>query len=278
MSLESPISMATVANLADTFEELWPRELAESWDAPGLLVGGLQDCVTKVLLTVDLTFEVLDEAVAGGFDLILAHHPYLLRGVNALGENTAKGALVSRTIRSGVAVFSVHTNADSAVNGVSDSLANALGLFDSQPMVGSLANQGLGRFGNLVEPLSLGEIASRLARQLPATAAGVKVAGDYSNLVQRIGVCGGAGDSLLPVAQELNLDLFVSADLRHHVVQDAREHRFVGKDMAIIDVSHWASEWLWLEQAAQDLRKLHSDVEFQVCDLRTDPWDFVVTQ
>jgi dinuclear metal center YbgI/SA1388 family protein len=270
--------MAKLSQLVDSFEQLWPINLVEAWDTPGLVVGHSGASVSKVLLSVDLTFEVLEQAVEGGFDLILAHHPYLMRGVTTVSESTVKGAVIARAIRSGVGIYAAHTNADSATNGVSDSLANALGISNAAPMVESSEKQGLGRFGSLAAPVSLGEIATRLARLLPATATGVRVAGDYNQIVHTVGVCGGAGDSLLPLAKTLGLDLYVTADLRHHVVQDAREERFVGKDIAVIDVSHWASEWLWLEQASQDLRKLHSDVQFEVCDLRTDPWDFVVTQ
>jgi len=270
--------MAKVLDLIHSFDQLWPIRLAEPWDTPGLLVGQADASVGKVLLTVDLTFDVLDLAIQGGFDFVLAHHPYLMRGVNTLSESTVKGGVVSQAIRAGVAVYAAHTNADSASNGVSDSLADAVGIIGALPMVESTDGQGLGRFGKLDSPRSLGEIATVLARVLPATASGIRVAGDYHQLISSVGVCGGAGDSLLPDAKKLGLDLFVTADLRHHVVQDMREERFVGKDIAIIDVSHWASEWLWLERAAQDLRKLHSDVQFEVCDLRTDPCDFVVTQ
>jgi putative NIF3 family GTP cyclohydrolase 1 type 2 len=94
-----------------------------------------------------------------------------------------------------------------------------------------------------------------------------------------VAVCGGAGDSFIQAATSAKADVYVTADLRHHVVQDAREAAALSDGTpAIIDVSHWASEWLWLEQAAQELRKLHPEVEFEVCDLRTDPWDFVITQ
>lgn len=75
------------------FEKLWPVEGAEDWDAPGLVVGSANQRVTRVLLSVDVTDEILDEAIDGGFDLILAHHPYLLKPINSVTEDKAKGAL-----------------------------------------------------------------------------------------------------------------------------------------------------------------------------------------
>ena len=270
--------MAVLNDLVGTFETLWPPALAETWDAPGLVTGSSTAQIRKALLTVDLTHEVLEQAIQDGVDLVLAHHPYLMRGVNTMSESTVKGSVISDAIRNGISIYSAHTNADSAVNGVSEVFAKALGILDPKPLIANSDGVGLGRYGQLAASVTLGELATRLAKVLPPTASGIRVAGDYRQQVRSVGLCGGAGDSLLPEAQQVGLDVFITADLRHHVVQDAREARFVGKDTAIIDVSHWASEWLWLEQAAQDLRKLHSDVVFEVCDLRTDPWDFVVTQ
>jgi putative NIF3 family GTP cyclohydrolase 1 type 2 len=78
---------------------------------------------------------------------------------------------------------------------------------------------------------------------------------------------------------EAAVDVYVTSDLRHHPVQDAREHSALsGGTPAIIDVSHWASEWLWLDIAAEQLGVLFPNVQFVVSQLRTDPWDFVVTQ
>lgn len=97
--------------------------------------------------------------------------------------------------------------------------------------------------------------------------------------IQRVAVCGGAGDSFISAAMLAEADVYVTSDLRHHPVQDAREQaNLSGGTPAIIDVAHWASEWLWLEVAADQLAKLFPNVQFVVSQIRTDPWDFVVTQ
>lgn len=269
-----------LAQLISTFEQFWPQSGAESWDAPGLIVGSAGAEVRRVLLSVDVTSELIAEAAAEGFDLILAHHPALMRGVTSLAGNTAKGSLVTQAISSKVAIFSAHTNADIVEDGVSDTLAKALGLLNTEPLVPvASSGQGHGRIGELSEQTTLGEFARSVAKSLPATAVGVRVAGEYSQPVARVAVCGGAGDSFIAAASAAGADVFLTADLRHHPAQEAREQAQAdGSKMALIDVSHWASEWLWLDVAARQLRIAHPEVEFAVSTLRTDPWDFVVTQ
>jgi dinuclear metal center YbgI/SA1388 family protein len=268
-----------LAELIASFEQRWPLSHAEEWDAPGLITGnGLQQ-VTKVLLTVDVTAETVKTAIDGDFNVLLAHHPYIMRGVKTLAEDTVKGAVLAQAVRAGLAIYAAHTNADVVENGVSHVLATKLGLQNSTALEPLGSSVGSGRLGMLPDTVTLGEFALAVARALPATATGVRVSGEYDQPVNRVAVCGGAGDSFIGNAVAAGADVYVTADLRHHVVQDVREQAALnGGAPAIIDVSHWASEWLWLEQAAAELRNIHTGVEFEVCDLRTDPWDFVITQ
>lgn len=269
-----------LSQLIETFDKFWPVDGAESWDAPGLVVGSPSADIKRVLLSVDVTSELVSEAIGEGFDLVLAHHPALLKGVNALASDTSKGNLIADAIRGNLAIFAAHTNADVVENGVSATLASLLGLRDARPLVASSSPAvGHGRIGVLPEPTSLGEFARFIANTLPATATGVRVAGSYDQLISKVALCGGAGDSFIADATSAGADVYVTADLRHHPTQEAREQAIAdGSQMALIDVSHWASEWLWLDVAAQQLREAHPSIEFSVSTLRTDPWDFVVTQ
>jgi dinuclear metal center YbgI/SA1388 family protein len=113
-------------DVIDVLDEAYPPRLAESWDSVGLVCGDPDDVVTSVTVAVDATAAVVDQVPDGG--LLLAHHPLLLRGVDTVAANTAKGALLHRLIRSGSSLFTAHTNADSASPGVSDALAHALAL------------------------------------------------------------------------------------------------------------------------------------------------------
>jgi dinuclear metal center YbgI/SA1388 family protein len=269
-----------LGQLIQAFEKLWPLAGAEAWDTPGLVSGNNDQRISRVLLTVDVTGEIINEAADGEFNLVLAHHPYLLRGISSVSEDLAKGATLSKAIRNEVAIYAAHTNADVVESGVSQVMAEAFGILKATPLAAAdQPNTGHGRIGSLAAPVKLGEFARLIAKVLPSTAAGVRVSGDFDQLVQRVAVCGGAGDSFIGAAVEAGADVFVTSDLRHHPVQDAREQANLnGGVPALVDVAHWASEWLWLEVAAQQLAMQFPNVQFVVSHIRTDPWDFVVTQ
>jgi putative NIF3 family GTP cyclohydrolase 1 type 2 len=113
---------------------------------------------------------------------------------------------------------------------------------------------------------------------LPPTAGGVRVAGDFDRPVRTVSLCGGAGDSLLQNPLVVASDVYITSDLRHHPASEARENARIAGGPALIDVSHWASEWLWLETAAAQLREALPSAQVTVSDVRTDPWDFAVVQ
>ncbi|WP_407444203.1 Nif3-like dinuclear metal center hexameric protein [Rhodococcus sp. (in: high G+C Gram-positive bacteria)] len=124
----------SLREVIDVLDTAYPPSLAEGWDSVGLVAGDPADPVRKVLLAVDATAEVVDEALEWGAQLLFVHHPLLLRGVDTVGAHTPKGALIHRLIRGGCALFTAHTNADRANPGVSDALAEALGLTGLRPL------------------------------------------------------------------------------------------------------------------------------------------------
>ncbi|TFC32255.1 Nif3-like dinuclear metal center hexameric protein [Cryobacterium sp. TMT2-18-3] len=272
-----PVSLADVSRI---IHELWPLSGAEVWDAPGLVCGNPGQPVESIHLAVDAVSATVDEAVGYDADLLLVHHPLLLRGVTSVAEDRYKGALIGRLIRANCALLAAHTNADVVVDGVSDILATRLGLVDPAPITaGAAAGTGIGRVGRLAHPTTLGQLAHRLAQLLPATATGVRVAGEYGSVVETVSLCGGAGDSLLPHPAVQSSDVYITSDLRHHPASEAREQSGLsGGTPALIDVSHWASEWLWIEPAAEQLRALLPGVRITSSSLRTDPWDFAIVQ
>ena len=207
-------------------EELWPESLAEDWDEVGLVAGHPAAEVRRVMFAVDPTIDVIEEAIDFGAELLITHHPLLLKGVTSVAANTAKGKAVHRLIESGTALMTVHTNGDSAVGGVSDVLADALGLQNVAPLTpaaNGLPEEGIGRVGDLDEVLTLGDFAARVFGILPSVAGGVRVSGDRDGLIRRVAVCGGAGDSLFGEVRASNADVYVTADLRHHPASEARE-------------------------------------------------------
>lgn len=272
--------MAKVSDLVAVAESLWPTHLADEWDRPGLISGLYSAEVTKVLLAVDLTIDLIDDAIAGGSDMIITHHPFLLKSPFDLREDSGKGYVLSKAIRSEIALFSAHTNADVVTAGVSNALAERLGLEALKPLVATVSGEiGHGRVGNLAQPMTLLDFSRFVARSIAATAGGVRVAGDANAMVSRVALCGGAGDAFISAALDSEADVYVTSDLRHHPVQDALEQaKATSTSFALVDISHWAAESLWLNVAAAQLSDELSDVKFVVSDLRTDPWDFAVTQ
>jgi dinuclear metal center YbgI/SA1388 family protein len=233
----------TVAEVNSAIELLWPLAGTESWDAPGLLSGDPRAEVTSIHLAVDAVSESVDEAVAAHADLLLVHHPLLLRGVTSVAEDRYKGALLARLIRAGCALIAAHTNADVVETGTSAVFAARLGLGDVRPIVSSTGHpeRGIGRVGVLAEPTTLGTLARALGDILPPTAGGIRVSGDFDAPVRSVAVCGGAGDSLLSDPSVLASDVYITSDLRHHPASEARENARIGRGPALIDVSHWAS-------------------------------------
>ncbi|HLU46037.1 MAG TPA: Nif3-like dinuclear metal center hexameric protein [Natronosporangium sp.] len=274
----------TVATVTAALAERYPPEWAASWDRVGLVLGEPSAPVTRVLCVVDCVPETVAEAVEIGADLIVAHHPLLLRPVSSVAPTTYKGRIVHDLIRTGVALYVAHTNADVANPGVSDALAARLGLAQLRPLrpgtgdgapSGPVSDQaaaggagiGAGRIGVLPEPLTLAELTRRAAAALPPTAWGVRAAGDPQRQIRTVAVCGGAGDSYLADAAAAGVDAYLTADLRHH---PASEHLADGGP-ALLDAAHWATERPWLDELADFLRD-RLEVNVVVSDLDTDPW------
>lgn len=226
-----------VAEWIELVDACYAPQHAASWDAVGLHVGDPADPVTSVLVSLDVTGDVVDEARRRGADLIIAHHPLLFRPLARLTPDTAPGAVALRAARSQVAVVAVHTNFDVAVPGTTEPITSALGLADVRPLepLDDDPRLGLGRIGTLPTATPVRTLADRLAAALPAPH--LRVAGPLDRLVQRVAACGGAGDSLLDTARHAGAEVYVTGDLRHHVVLDA-----LTLGMSVIDAGHHATE------------------------------------
>lgn len=268
----------TLGEVADWMDEQYPPELQEDWDRVGLICGDRGDPVTKVLLAVDPTETVVDEALEWGAQLVITHHPLFLRGTSFVSTDTAKGRVVHRLIRAHAGLLNAHTNADAAAGGVAEALAEAVGLqaatwrpLEPNPKQPEL---GIGRVGNLPTASTLGELAERLAEVLPDSPAGLLVAGDLEREVKTVAVSGGSGQSLLEAARASGADVFVTADLRHHPALDYIEETGAP---ALIVPSHWASEWLWLPRLAAALElwagEQEASLETRISKVVSEPWD-----
>ncbi|MFT4264850.1 MAG: Nif3-like dinuclear metal center hexameric protein [Nocardioides sp.] len=262
--------MPTLAEVVAVLHDWFPPSTAEEWDAVGLVSGAPADEVAKVMFAVDPTLEVAEEAAEWGADLLVVHHPLFLKGVTSVAATTPKGRTLTTLSRAGCALLTAHTNADRALGGVSAAMGHAFGLRDQEPLssVGEDGTTGIGRVGT-VGPTTLGEFAAVVSAALPPTAHGVRVAGRSTRVIETVALCGGAGDFLLDDPVLENVDVFVTSDLRHHPAIEFLER----SGTALIDVAHWAAEWLWLPATAARLQGT-TKVETRVSTLVTDPWTF----
>ncbi len=268
----------TLRRVLDVLEGLYPPATAQSWDRVGLVTGDPDQPVRRIHLAVDPTLAVVEEARALGADLLVTHHPLLLRGVHSVATTSAKGATVTGLVVGDVALYVAHTNADVAAEGVCEALAEACGLGHTDPLT-VVEEQPLGRVGELPEALPLRRFVEDLAVHLPATAGGLRVAGPPDALVRRVAVLGGAGDDLFDAVRASGADVYVTADLRHHPALEAREEARGGTPY-LVDAGHWASEQVWLARADRALRTALGEdatrVETHISTVRTDPWTFVI--
>jgi dinuclear metal center YbgI/SA1388 family protein len=270
----SPLPLSVVV---DRVEHLWPGSGAEEWDATGLVVGHADDPVSHIRLVVDVVPETVREAIEAGANLIIAHHPLLLKPVNSVAESHYKGRVLTALIRSHVGLITAHTNADVVPTGTSQVLADAIGLIDRQVIWPSeMPGHGIGQVGSLPAQTTLYALASKLGDILPQTAGGIRVSGNPDTPITTVAVCAGAGDSLLHHPAVTAADAYITSDLRHHPASEIQAQRVGGSAPALIDISHFAAEWLWLATAREQLAEVFPDLDVTVSDLVTDPWDFVI--
>ena len=156
------MSSLTLAQVTNFLDETFSSSLAAEWDSVGLVVGAPANDVERILLTVDVTEATVQQAIDEGVSLIIAHHPLLRRGVTSIAETSNKGMLVSQLLRHKIALYTAHTNADAAWPGVSDALAESIGL-KVRPDFALEVETGIGRIGDLATDVTATEFAQQVA-------------------------------------------------------------------------------------------------------------------
>ena len=225
--------MPTALEIEKSLFDLAPRAGAMDWDNVGLLVGDPAGEIHRVLVALDATPSVADEAIQKGCELIVAHHPIMncrWLPVQSLREDTPQGRLLRKLTRANISVTCMHTNLDVAEGGVNDVLAHTLRLEDPGPFL----DDGLGRIGHLSMPMALRDFAAQVSELLGSN--GVRYA-DAGKPVFRVAVGGGACGEYADAAVAAGCDTFVTADLTYHAFLDA-----AGKGINLIDGGHFPTE------------------------------------
>ncbi|MEN8189571.1 MAG: Nif3-like dinuclear metal center hexameric protein [Thermodesulfobacteriota bacterium] len=236
----------SIRDITDFLETIAPMGLAESWDNVGLLLGRPDQEVHSVLIGLDPSLQLLDEAIERGCDLIITHHPIIFHPLKSIATDAPTGIFIQRALEHKIAVIGCHTNFDSAQDGVSDALAARLGLLDTSPLVPGEDQTGLGRIGLLDPPLSSKAFSDLLFDVLCLPT--LMVAGKLPEQISRVAVCGGSGSELAETAQAMGADLYLSAEIKHSTARWAEDAGF-----CIIDGTHYATEFPLVELLAAKL-------------------------
>ena len=211
-----------------------PERYKMDWDNVGLMCGHSDRAVTKLLVALDATLEVAEEAKALGCELVVTHHPLIYGGTNTVSDATLTGRRLLAYLENGLAVISMHTNLDCAPGGVNDVLAERLGLEDIRVMPNVNDAPYLIRYGEVREQ-TLADFVPFVKQRLACE--GVRYV-DGGKPVRRVAVGGGScGDCLTPVAALLGCDTFVTADVKYHQFADAKE-----LGVNLIDAGHFETE------------------------------------
>ena len=223
--------MPTVRDIESALYVWAPRDLAESWDNVGLLVGSESQAVSRVLIALDVTDAVADEAIALGAELIVAHHPVrncTWHKVQSVVDDNAQGRLLTMLLKNDVSAICMHTNLDAAEGGVNDVLAKTLGLEG----LSLLNEEKIGRVGTLKCEKSLEQFLSDVIQSLGCQGLRYR---DGGKPVRKVAVGGGACAEYIPQAIALGCDTFVTADVKYHDFLDA-------EGLNLIDAGHFETE------------------------------------
>jgi len=228
--------MTTVKDIIDAVCDFAPLSLQESYDNCGLQTGDPQMISTGVLLAVDMTEEVLDEAIELGLNTVLTHHPLIFGGINNVTPSHSAGRIIMKAIRHGIAVIAAHTNVDKACSGVSYRMGAMLGLQDMRPLAeyDDALRTGLGVIGRLPEAMATDLFLHKVKETFGCAC--LRHTAPSGDRVDTVALCGGSGASLVPEAIEAGADIYISADFKYHDFFTAD-----GK-ITLVDAGHFETE------------------------------------
>lgn len=209
-----------------------PEEMQEEWDNSGIQINTGDREIEKVLVALEITPEVVTEAVEKKADLIITHHPLIFGGTKSVNIDNALGRYLIQLVKADIPVYSCHTNFDKITGGNNDTLCSIMGLTD----VEFIAGDDITRMGSC-SAQTLREYAENLARSLNVDMGSFHIVGNPDDVIEKVGCCTGAGSEYLEIAKACGCNLFVTGDLKHHEARTAQEC-----GIAVIDAGHYGTE------------------------------------
>ena len=216
--------------LVEPIERFAPLQTQESWDNCGFSVGDPNALVTKGLIALDCTEEVLDEAIRCNCNIIITHHPLIFKGLKRITPESATGRIVAKAIRHNIIIYSAHTNMDKASGGVSALMAQRLSLQEAT----TLTPEGFGMVGNLPAPLPFEEFVALVKERFELQYA--LCSKPASATVSRVAVCGGSGKDFIGNAAAAGAQVYITGDISYHFF-------YPDNNLTIMDIGHFASEY-----------------------------------
>ena len=243
-----------VKEIVDYIEGVYPTDLAMDFDNVGLLVGSGDAQVGKILISLDPSFAAINYAIDSGVDLLLTHHPLMIRPIQSITDQDGVGRKLLSLIQNNVAFYALHTNYDvlrmAEIVGEKFALTNTkvlleTALFNQQPV-------GLGIIGDLPGKTNLGEFCQVIKNRFDIS--NVKVFGDVTKPIDTIAISPGSGRSVVQAALAAGVDVLVTGDIGHHDGLDSKE-----SGMAIVDAGHYATEAIFLRDMELFLQGIGDD-------------------
>ncbi len=229
----------TVQDLYRLIDSIAPFETQAEFDNSGFLVGDPSQEVTGILLALDVTQPVIDEAVECGVQLIITHHPLLFSPLRRLTEEDYEGRLIRRLTRENISLIAAHTNLDQAPGGINDTLAELCGLMD-------VRGEGFFRYGDLPEAMTACACEAYLRDRLGDS---VRLMGPEDASVRRIGLCSGGGSDEWTQAADCGCDAFLSGEIKHHHALAMADRGLAG-----FECGHFATEFPGISVLASALQ------------------------
>lgn len=256
----------TKRRIVDALEALAPLELQDGFDNAGLQVGLIDDEVTGVLLCLDITEDIVAEAVRKGCNLVVSHHPLIFKPLRQVTGATYQQRCVMEAVRHGITLYSAHTNLDNAEDGVNYRIASMIGLQDLEwieekaPAGG--VSSGSGVIGRLPAPEKAEDFLLRLKRTFGVQC--LMHTAPAGRTLERIALCGGAGSFLMDAARAKGADCFITGEMSYH-------HFFDADGMLVVAMGHYQSEQFTKDLLRDYLSARFPDLRIEMTETDTNP-------